>query len=256
MTRWIVLTKAWGYQLGKLDLLPSPPPRGVVQGGPTRRARAAPGAQAVVCSSLRSRAAILFLVNIPASAVVGAPGPRRGTAGARLDRGRRWDLPVGESRSSGSTPQIPTGESLNIADNIKFTRQGVRAQRDPGDTEPRQLRPTSTDVLQEPDDRGHIRLWDPSLCRSIRAAAGIKQFYVFSDVDRQTATRSEPGTDGRWSPPGRSPGGIPEAAGTWQTGHLVNATRFRRGSHRSVNGRLRDGPAACSSREHHLPRAT
>lgn len=174
----ILVAKAWGYYLGRFDLLTSP--RGVVEGASYTDVKAQLPALnflaivAVIC-------AVLFLVNI---------------------RVRLWSLPViavgllavvsvlvGTAypafvQQFQVKPQELQRERPYIADNIAGTRRAFGL-----DTIDVTQQSVSTNVL--PEDVGdnettisNIRLWRPQvLLENFQTLQQIRQYYRFTDVD-------------------------------------------------------------------------
>ena len=231
----IVLTKAWGYQLGKFDLLTSA--RGVVQGASYTDVHAQlPALKLLVFIAIAC--AILFLVNI---------------------RFRGWALPVlgvgllalasivvggifpTAIQKFKVDPQEFQQEKPYIADNIKFTRQAyglsaIEATQSPVNTDL-----TSTDVSKNQTTVDNIRLWDPFLLKDdYEQLQRIKQFYEFSDVDvdRYPIQNQERMT--MVSAREISQDGIPGGGGTWQNRHLVYTHGFGEVASQ-VNGATPDG---------------
>ena len=174
----IMLTKAWGYYLGRFDLLTSP--RGVVEGASYTDVHAQLPALnflaivAVIC-------AVLFLVNI---------------------RVRLWSLPViavgllalvsvllGTAypafvQQFSVKPQEQQRETPYIADNITGTRKAFAL--DKIDISERPADPdVSNQALNENDATvSNIRLWRPSvLLENFQSLQRIRQYYEFRDVD-------------------------------------------------------------------------
>jgi uncharacterized membrane protein (UPF0182 family) len=174
----IMLAKAWGYYLGRFDLLTSS--RGAVQGASFTDVKAQLPALtflwvvALIC-------AVLFLINI---------------------RVRLWSLPliaVGllalVSVLLGAAypafvqqirvkPQEQQRELPYIEDNIAATRfayglDALTVQERPVDT-----LVTADEVAASPDTIGNVRLWRPAvLQQNFQSLQRIKQFYDFTDVD-------------------------------------------------------------------------
>jgi uncharacterized membrane protein (UPF0182 family) len=212
----IMLTKAWGYYIGRFDLLTSP--RGVVEGASYTDVKAQLPALnflaivAVIC-------AVLFLVNI---------------------RVRLWSLPViavgllalvsvllGTAypafvQQFSVKPQEQQRESTYIEYNIEGTRRAfgldkITLSERPADTV------VSSDALQENDATvSNIRLWRPTvLLENFQSLQRIRQYYEFKDVDvDRYSVSGEPRVlmvSGREI----SQNGIPTGGQTWQNTHLV-----------------------------------
>jgi uncharacterized membrane protein (UPF0182 family) len=212
----IMLTKAWGYYIGRFDLLTSP--RGVVEGASYTDVKAQLPALnfltivAVIC-------AVLFLVNI---------------------RVRLWSLPViavgllalvsvllGTAypafvQQFSVKPQEQQRETPYIANNIEGTRRAfgldkIDVSERPADTV------VTTQALQENDATvSNIRLWRPKvLLENFQSLQRIRQYYEFQDVD---VDRYSVGGEPRvLMVSGReiSQNGIPTGGRTWQNTHLV-----------------------------------
>ncbi len=212
----IVLTKAWGYWLGRFDLLTSD--RGVVHGASYTDVKAQLPALnilvfiAVVC-------AILFLVNI---------------------RLRGWALPVIAvgllalaSITAGAAypafvqrfrvvPQEFQREQPYIIDNIEFTRAAFGL--DGVQEESRSVQPevTATEVKDNDVTINNIRLWRPDvLLRDFQALQRIKQYYEFSDVDVDRYVLQGERRVVMLSAREIAQDGIPGTGGSWQNRHLV-----------------------------------
>jgi uncharacterized membrane protein (UPF0182 family) len=212
----IMLTKAWGYYLGRFDLLTSP--RGVVEGASYTDVKAQLPALnflaivAVIC-------AVLFLVNI---------------------RVRLWSLPViavgllalvsvllGTAypafvQQFSVKPQEQQRETPYIEYNIEGTRQAFGL--DTIDMTERPADPfVSSDALDENDATvSNIRLWRPSvLLENFQSLQRIRQYYEFKDVDVDRYDVS--GEPRVLMVSGReiSQNGIPTGGRTWQNTHLV-----------------------------------
>jgi uncharacterized protein len=212
----IMLTKAWGYYIGRFDLLTSP--RGVVEGASYTDVKAQLPALnflaivAVIC-------AVLFLVNI---------------------RVRLWSLPViavgllavvsvllGTAypafvQQFSVKPQEQQRESTYIEYNIEGTRRAFGL--DKIDLSERPADPVvSAQALRENDPTvSNIRLWRPSvLLENFQSLQRIRQYYEFKDVDVDRYDVS--GEPRVLMVSGReiSQNGIPTGGRTWQNTHLV-----------------------------------
>jgi uncharacterized protein len=174
----IMLAKAWGYYLGRFDLLTSK--RGVVEGASYTDVHAQLPAltflaiAAVIC-------AVLFFANI---------------------RFRRWALPTIAVGLLGIVsvvlgtavpafmqhfsvkPQEQQRELTYISRNIAGTRKAfgldtVGLQKYPADPSV-----TSSDIAQNSTTIQNIRLWRPSiLLQNFASLQRIRQYYDFNDVD-------------------------------------------------------------------------
>ena len=212
----IMLTKAWGYYIGRFDLLTSP--RGVVEGASYTDVKAQLPALnflaivAVIC-------AVLFLVNI---------------------RVRLWSLPViavgllalvsvllGTAypafvQQFSVKPQEQQRETPYIEHNIEGTRRAfgldkITVSERPADPV------VSSNALQENDATvSNIRLWRPTvLLENFQSLQRIRQYYEFKDVDVDRYNVS--GEPRVLMVSGReiSQNGIPTGGRTWQNTHLV-----------------------------------
>jgi uncharacterized membrane protein (UPF0182 family) len=217
----IVLVKAWGYYLGRFDLLFSK--RGVVEGASYTDIHAQKLALfvlvvvAIIC-------AIVFFVNIRFRGWA-APAVALGllvvvavVVGALI--------PAAVQRLS-VAPQEFQREEPFIQRNIAATRDafGLSAiQSSPVD--PKQD-VTQTDVQDNTATVQNIRLWDPRLLKAdYDALQRIRQYYEFQDVD---VDRYQVNNDQRVvmiSAREISQDGIPQGGGTWQNRHLVYTHGF------------------------------
>ena len=173
-----MLAKAWGYYLGRFDLLTST--RGAVQGASFTDVKAQLPALtflwivALIC-------AVLFLINI---------------------RVRLWSLPliaVGllalVSVLLGAAyptfvqqfrvkPQEQQRELPYIEDNIAATRFAFGL--DALDVQPKDVvtQVIPEEVAAAPDTIGNVRVWRPAvLQQNFQSSSGSSQFYDFTDVD-------------------------------------------------------------------------
>ena len=212
----IMLAKAWGYYLGRFDLLTSP--RGVVEGASYTDVHAQLPALnflaivAVIC-------AVLFLVNI---------------------RVRLWSLPViavgllalvsvllgtvypALVQQFSVKPQEQQRETPYIEDNIAGTRWAFKL--DTIDVSERPADPAvSADALdQNAATVSNIRLWRPSVLKeNFQSLQRIRQYYEFEDVDVDRYDLS--GSKRVLMVSGRevTQNGIPSGGQTWQNTHLV-----------------------------------
>ena len=217
----IMLAKAWGYYLGRFDLLTSS--RGAVDGASFTDVKAQLPALtflfvvALIC-------AILFLINI---------------------RVRLWSLPViavgllalvsvllGAAypafvQQFRVKPQEQQREAPYIEDNIAATRFAFGL--DGLDPEERDVDPlvTSAEVEADPDTIGNVRLWRPSvLQQNFQGLQRIKQFYDFKDVDVDRYTVDGDRRVLMVAAREISQAGIPEGSRTWQNTHLVYTHGF------------------------------
>lgn len=218
----ILLVKAWGYFLGRFDLLTSE--RGAVQGASYTDVNAQLPALtlltivAVIC-------AVLFFVNA---------------------RYRAWSLPIiavgllllvsillgtaypafiQQFRVNPNEQQL---EASFIERNIEATRRAFGLEEIRLETmtsfDPRV---TAEDVEANEATISNIRLWRPSILKeNFQSVQRIRQYYEFADVDvDRYVVEGEPRVlmvSGREV----SQGGISEAARTWQNQHLVYTHGF------------------------------
>jgi len=212
----IVLVKAWGFYLGRFDLLTSP--RGVVEGaGYTDIHAQLPALNllmivAIICAGLffvniRFRGwgmpvigiALLALVSVVAGGVFPAFVQK-----VRVD------------------PQELQQEEPYIARNIEFTRNAFGL--DSIQTTSPAIRPdlTPQDVADSATTVQNIRLWDPELLRlDYQQLQRIKQYYEFEDVDVDRYTLDEQERVVMVSAREVSQSGISSGGATWQNTHLV-----------------------------------
>lgn len=219
----IVLTKAWGYYLGRFDLLTSG--RGVVNGASYTDVNAQLPALkilvfiAIVC-------AILFLVNI---------------------RLRGWALPVIAvgllalaSVMAGAAypafvqrfrvdPQELQKEREYIQRNIEATQAAFNLDPEHVTTQARGVAPVSAaDIKDNAATISNIRLWRPdTLKTAFDSLQRIRQYYEFADVDVDRYTLSNGDrrvlmVAGREVVQDQIPGG----GATWQNKHLVYTHGF------------------------------
>jgi uncharacterized membrane protein (UPF0182 family) len=218
---FIMLAKAWGYYLGRYDLLTST--RGAVQGASFTDVKAQLPALtflwvvALIC-------AVLFLINI---------------------RVRLWSLPliaVGllalVSVLLGAAypafvqqfrvkPQEQQREAPYIEDNIEATRFAFGLDSLSVQERDVNALATSEEVEANPETVDNVRLWRPSvLQQDFQGLQRIKQFYDFKDVDvdrydidgeqrvLMVAAREVAQSE------------IPEGSRTWQNTHLVYTHGF------------------------------
>lgn len=212
----IMLTKAWGYYIGRFDLLTSP--RGVVEGASYTDVKAQLPALnflaivAVIC-------AVLFLVNI---------------------RVRLWSLPViavgllalvsvllGTAypafvQQFSVKPQEQQRETPYIAYNIEGTRRAFGLDKITMSERPADPVVSSQALQENSATVSNIRLWRPSvLLENFQSLQRIRQYYEFKDVDVDRYNVS--GEPRVLMVSGReiSQNGIPAGGATWQNTHLV-----------------------------------
>ena len=216
----IMLTKAWGYYLGRYDLLTSR--RGVVQGASYTDVNAQLPAlnfliiAAVIC-------AVLFFANIwrqrwalPIIAVIvlGAVSVLLGTAyPAFVQRFR-------------VTPQEFQREQPYIEDNIAGTQRAFDIVPEDIDTPPQPgYEPvvTGEDLQANQATKDNIRLWRPSiLAQNFLSTQRIRNYYEFRDVDVSRYVLD--GTPRVLMVSGREV--TQEQTTTWQNEHLVYTHGF------------------------------
>ncbi len=211
----IMLAKAWGYYLGRFDLLTSP--RGVVEGASYTDVHAQLPALnflaivAVIC-------AVLFLVNI---------------------RVRLWSLPViavgllavvsvllGTAypafvQQFSVKPQELQRERPYIADNIAGTRHAFGLDQINVTQQPVSANVVAKGIRDNAATISNIRLWRPQvLLENFQTLQQIRQYYKFNDVDvdRYPVNGQEQVlmVSGREVDQGQVPG-----TQTWQSTHLV-----------------------------------
>jgi uncharacterized protein len=215
----IMLAKAWGYYLGRYDLLSSD--RGVVQGASYTDVNAQlPALNFLMIAALIC--AVLFLVNIKV---------------------RLWSLPVISlallavvSVLLGTAypafvqrfrvaPQEFQREQEYIEYNITGTRQAFAIDDENVQVPPE--RPyvpevTAKDLRENETTVSNIRLWRPSvLGQNFQSLQRIRQYYEFRDVDVDRYTLDGERTVLMVSAREVSQDGIQADAKTWQNEHLV-----------------------------------
>ncbi|MGZ5319243.1 MAG: UPF0182 family membrane protein, partial [Actinomycetota bacterium] len=218
----IMLVKAWGYYLGRFDLLEST--RGVVQGASYTDVNAQLPALnflaivAVIC-------AILFFVNIrlriwalPIIAVLLL-------AIVSVLLGTAYPAFVQRFRVA---PQEYQRELPYIEYNIAGTRRAFGL--DAIDVENRPVDPllTARDIKDNPTTIQNIRLWRQGILQeNFQSSQRIREYYEFKDVDVDRYTLAN-GDRRVLMLSGRevSQTGIPEQAQTWQNTHLVYTHGF------------------------------
>lgn len=212
----IILTKAWGYQLGTFGLLTSP--RGVVTGASYTDVNAQlPALRILVFISIAC--AILFLVNI---------------------RLRGWALPVIAvgllalaSIAAGGlypafvqrfrvAPQEQQRELPFIERNIEATRLAFGLDSITLTARSVAVSVTSEDVAANDATVANVRVWRPDvLLENFQSLQRIRQYYEFKDID---VDRYDVNGERRVlmiSYREVSQNGIPTGGKTWQNGHLV-----------------------------------
>jgi uncharacterized membrane protein (UPF0182 family) len=217
----IMLTKAWGYWLGRYNLLTSN--RGVVTGASYTDVHVQKPALlflmvvAILCG-------LLFLVNIRLRGWI-LPGLGLGllvvaAAGAAIVAFAFQKFSV--------APQELQRERPYIAYNIDATRKAFGLG--PGDitTGQRPVTPalTAPDVANNAGTIQNIRLWDPGLLKQdFDQLQRIKQYYEFQDVDVDRYQLNGQERMTMLSAREVSQNGIPNGK-TWQNAHLVYTHGF------------------------------
>ena len=212
----IMLTKAWGYWLGRYDLLTSN--RGVVIGASYTDVHVQKPAL-LFLMVVGILCALLFLVNIRLRGWI-LPGLGLGllvvaAAGAAIVAFAFQKLSV--------APQEQQREAPYISYNIEGTRFAFRLDNSSIASQQRPVTPaiTSADVTNNDNTISNIRLWDPQiLLQNFQNLQQIRQFYRFNDVD--VDRYSIDGQERMVMLAAReiSQNNIP-SGGTWQTKHLV-----------------------------------
>ena len=215
----IMLTKAWGYYLGRFDLLGST--RGVVQGASYTDVNAQlPALNFLMIAALIC--AVLFLVNI---------------------RVRLWSLPViavgllalvsvllGTAYPSfvqrfRVAPQEFQREEQYIVDNIEGTRRAFAIGSDDvtiPPTRPYVTQVTAADLKDNQATIDNIRLWRRSvILENYQSLQRIRSYYEFRDVDVDRYTLDGERRVVMMSGREVSQAGIQADAQTWQNEHLV-----------------------------------
>ena len=216
----IMIAKAWGYWLGRFDLLTSP--RGVVEGATYTDVHAQLPALnflaivALIC-------AVLFLVNI---------------------RVRLWSLPViavgllllvsvllGAAypafiQQIRVKPQELQQEQSYITDNIRATRRAFGLDKIQVSQKTVAPAATRADVTSNDPTISNIRLWRPSvLLENFQSLQRLRQYYEFKDVDvDRYSVNGQPRVlmvAGREVTQSGIPGG-----GNWQNKHLIYTHGF------------------------------
>jgi uncharacterized protein len=212
----IVLVKAWGYYLGRFDLLVSS--RGVVTGASYTDVHAQLPALnllmliAVIC-------AVLFLVNIRfrgwALPVIGVGllALVSIVAGAAI--------PAAVQRLS-VAPQELQRERPYIQRNIAATREAFALNEIHSQNHDVTTSLTPQDAQTNGDTISNIRLWRPStLLDNFKSLQRIRQYYEFNDVDVDRYDLNGQTRMSMLSARQVSQLGIPTGGGTWQNEHLV-----------------------------------
>jgi uncharacterized membrane protein (UPF0182 family) len=211
----IVLVKAWGYYLGKFDLLTSE--RGVVTGASYTDIHAQlPALKLLVFIAIAC--AVLFLVNI---------------------RFRGWALPVIGIGLLGVVSivvggLVPAAVQKFSVDPQEFQKEQVYIQRNLDATQfafgldkihLTSASPTATvassAAIPDKPTLDNIRLWNPSVLQTnYEAVQRLQQYYEFSDVDVDRYQINGNETQVMLSAREISQNGIPGSK-TWQNTHLV-----------------------------------
>jgi len=220
----VMLVKAWGYWLGRFDLLTSQ--RGVVEGASYTEVKAQLPALnfltlvAVIC-------AVLFFLNIRtkqwslpivAVALLAIVSVLLGTA---------YPAFVQQFKVKPNEQQL---EEPYINDNIEATKQAFGLSQIEQQPRPPTAPPLSAGALK--DNRttvSNIRLWRPStLQKNFAAFQQIRQYYDFLDVDVDRYPLGPGGSPRVIMVSARelNPGGIQATAQTWQNTHLTYTHGF------------------------------
>ena len=217
----IMLAKAWGYYLGRFDLLTST--RGAVQGASFTDVKAQLPALtflwvvALIC-------AVLFLINIRVrlwSLPLVAVGL---LALVSVLLGAAYPAFVQQFRVK---PQEQQREAPYIEDNIEATRFAFGL--DSLSVTPRDVSTlvTSEEVDANPATVENVRLWRPSvLQQDFQGLQRIKQFYDFKDVDVDRYTVDAEQRVLMVAAREVAQSEIPEGSRTWQNTHLVYTHGF------------------------------
>jgi uncharacterized protein len=217
----ILLAKAWGYYLGRFDLLTSE--RGVVQGASYTDVNAQLPALTFL-TIVAAICAVLFFVNA---------------------RYRVWSLPIiavgllllvslllGTAypafvQQFQVAPNEQQRELPYIERNIAGTRRAFGLEEIRLEERPFEARVTAEDIEANEATVSNIRLWRPSvLTENFQSVQRIRQYYEFADVD---VDRYEIDGEQRvLMVSGRevAQGGISAGAQTWQNLHLVYTHGF------------------------------
>jgi uncharacterized membrane protein (UPF0182 family) len=212
----IFLVKAWGYFLGKFDLLTSN--RGVATGASytdvhvVQKALFVLMVVAILC-------AVIFFVNIrfrgwafPAIAI-GLLALTAVVAGGVL--------PAAIQQFS-VKPQELQREEPFIRNNIEFTRTAFNLNPIESTAVTPDLDLSQQAVTENQATIDNIRLWDPVILKqSYDQLQRIRQYYEFQDVDVDRYSLSAQERMVMVSAREVSQGNIPGTGGTWQNKHLV-----------------------------------
>lgn len=218
----IVIVKAWGYYLGRFDLLTSE--RGVVTGASYTDMHAQlPALNLLLVVSLVC--AVLFFVNIRLKGW-GLPVIGVGLlALVSVVAGGLFPAFIQQVRVD---PQELQQERPYIARNIEFTRTAFGLDDIETSSPDVASDLTAKNLLDNAKTIANIRLWDPFLLQeNYNQLQRIKQYYEFpdsADVDRYTLGGEKRVVMGAVRE--ISQRGIPEGGGTWQNQHLVYTHGF------------------------------
>jgi uncharacterized membrane protein (UPF0182 family) len=215
---FIMLAKAWGYYLGRFDLLLSG--RGIGTGASYTDVHAQKPALYFL-TLVALACAVIFFVNIrlrgwafPAIAI-GLLVLTSIVAGAII--------PAAIQRFSVAPQQLQREEPF-IRYNIKFTRQAYDLNR----IKVTQVNPspdiTQTDLSANQTTLSNIRVWAPGLLKQdYDQLQRIRQYYEFQDVDVDRYPLGNPPEERMAMISARevAQNSIPGNAGTWQNRHLV-----------------------------------
>jgi hypothetical protein len=220
----VMLVKAWGYWLGRFDLLTSQ--RGVVEGASYTEVKAQLPALnfltlvAVIC-------AILFFLNIRtkqwslpivAVALLAIVSVLLGTA---------YPAFVQQFKVKPNEQQL---ETPYIQDNINATRAAFGlSQIEQQSKETAALPLSATQLKDNRPTVSNIRLWRPSvLQQNFAAFQQIRQYYNFNDVDVDRYPLGPGGSERVIMVSARemNQAGLPPPAQTWQNTHLTYTHGF------------------------------
>jgi uncharacterized membrane protein (UPF0182 family) len=217
----IFLVKAWGYYLGRFDLLVSK--RGVVTGASYTDVHVQSRAL-IVLLSIALLCAVIFFVNIrfkgwafPAIAI-GLLAVSSVLVGAII--------PAAIQRFS-VEPQELQREAPYIQRNIDATRRAFGLDRIDS-TSPSVIPDvTQSEVSANTPTVSNIRLWDPQILKqNYDVLQRLRQYYEFRDVDVDRYTLDGEERMVMVSARQVSQNGIQSQAGTWQNRHLFYTHGF------------------------------
>ena len=219
----VLLAKAWGYWLGRFDLLTSE--RGVVHGASYTDVKA----QLPALTFLTIVAVICAVALLRERAVPGLEPAdhRRRAAPGRIDPARdrlsRVHPAVPRQRRTSSSTSGPTSEQ-----NIAGTRRAFGLDEIRLEERPFESRVSAEDIEANETTVSNIRLWRPAVLKeNFQSVQRIRQYYEFEDVDVDRYDMSD-GQRRVLMVSGRevSQEGISADAQTWQNRHLVYTHGF------------------------------